>query len=257
MTRVLVLGACGRMGQYVLRGVEAHPELSVGAALERRGHPELGREVSPGVKLEADLASALARCDVAIDFTLPDSTLALLDAATPHRVPCVVATTGFDAGGEERIARAAREIPIVKAASFSVGVNILMDLVADAARRLEGYEIDVLEMHHDQKVDAPSGTALTLAARAAEARGLVLDEVAVFQRVGHTGPRDPRSIGLQVLRLGDSVGEHTVYFAGRGERVELAVRSLSRETYASGAIRAAHWLMGRPPGLYSMRDVVR
>jgi 4-hydroxy-tetrahydrodipicolinate reductase len=257
MIRVLVLGARGRMGQSVLLGVEDHPALCVGAALERADHPELGREVCPGVNLETDLEAALARCDVAIDFTLPGSTLALLDAATPRRVPCVVATTGFDSAGDARIAQAAREIPIVKAASFSVAVNVLMDLVAEAARRLEGYEIDVLEMHHDQKVDAPSGTALAFATRAAEARGLALDEVAVYQRVGHTGPRDPRSIGLQVLRLGDSVGEHTVYFAGRGERVELAVRSLSRETYAAGAIRAAQWVVGRPPGLYSMRDVVR
>jgi len=257
MTRILVFGACGRMGEHVLRCVETDPDASVGAAVERTGHPKLGRAVSSGVPLTDDLGAALARCDAAIDFTRPEGSLALLEAAASSGVACVIATTGFDAAGEAAIARAAERIPIVQAANCAIGVNVLMELVSEAARRLLDWEVDILEMHHDQKVDAPSGTALGLARRVAEARDQKLDDVAVYQRVGHTGARDRRSIGLQVLRLGDSVGEHTVYLAGRGERVELSVRSLSRETYARGAVRAARWLVGRAPGLYSMQDVLR
>jgi 4-hydroxy-tetrahydrodipicolinate reductase len=169
----------------------------------------------------------------------------------------VIGTTGIDAAGEARIARAAERAPIVRGANFSIGAAVLLDLVAEAARRLAGYEIDVLEMHHDQKVDAPSGTALGLAKRAAEVRGQQLSNVAVFAREGLTGKRDPNAIGLQSLRLGDSVGEHTVYFAGPGERIELSHRALSRDNFAAGALAAARWLVGRAPGLYTMADVLR
>ncbi len=256
MTRVAVVGAAGRMGGHVLRAVEAAEDLTVGAALDAPDHPDRGKEVSPGVALGSDLAEALAACDVAIDFSLPASTLALVAQAAAAGVPCVVATTGFEPEEIERIRSAAERIPIVMAPNFSVGINVLIGLVAEAARRLEGYEIEVLELHHSRKVDAPSGTALRLGEAAAEARGTRLAERAVFHREGHTGPRPRDAIGMQSLRAGDSVGEHTVYLAGPGERLELTHRALSRDNFAAGALRAARWVLGRPPGLYSMLDVL-
>ncbi len=257
MISVLVMGAGGRMGGHVLRALEGAAELRVGAALEQPGHPELGREVSPGVKLSSELEPALDSAQVAIDFSTPESTLALVAAATKKNVPLVIASTGF--GGEDlgRIKESARKIPIVMAPNFSLGVNVLIDLVAEAARRLEGYEIEVLELHHSRKLDAPSGTAPELARVAAAARGQDLEQLAVYQREGRTGERPPQAIGIQVLRAGDSVGEHTVYLAGPGERIELSHRALSRDGFAAGALRAARWVVGRPPGLYAMADVLK
>ncbi|HTO07216.1 MAG TPA: 4-hydroxy-tetrahydrodipicolinate reductase [Myxococcota bacterium] len=257
MTRVLVVGAAGRMGERLLRALAASSDLRLGAALERAGHPQLGAELAPGVKLTSDARAAAAQADVAVDFSSPASTLALLEVWESRGLPAVIGTTGIEAEGEARIARAAERIALVRGANFSIGAAVLADLVAEATRRLAGYEIDVLEMHHDQKVDAPSGTALGLARRAAEVRGQDLSQVAVFAREGITGKRDPSAIGLQSLRLGDSVGEHTVYFAGPGERIELSHRALSRDNFAAGALRAARWLVGRPPGVYAMADVLR
>jgi len=257
MTRVLVVGAAGRMGQSLVRAIEASGDLRLGAALEREGHPALGQAVARDVPLGADVSAACAAAEVAIDFSSPASTLGLVDAAESAGLALVIGTTGLDAEHEARIERAARRLAIVRASNFSIGATVLFELVAEAARRLEGYEIDVLEMHHDQKKDAPSGTALSLARAAAEARGQQLQQAAVFARHGITGARDPKSIGVQALRLGDSIGEHTVYFAGTGERIELSHRALSRENFTAGALRAARWLAGRAPGLYAMRDVLR
>jgi 4-hydroxy-tetrahydrodipicolinate reductase len=257
MTRVLVVGAGGRMGQSLVRAIEASDDLRLCAAVERDAHPSLGQVVARDVTLGADVRAACAQADVAIDFSSPASTLALVEVAEARGLPLVIGTTGLEAAAEARIAQAARRLAIVRTANFSIGVTVLLELVAEAARRLEGYEIDVLEMHHDQKQDAPSGTALALARSAATARGQELEHAAVYARHGQTGVRDPKSIGLQTLRLGDSVGEHTVYFAGPGERIELAHRAHSRENFAAGALRAARWLVGQPPGLYAMRDVLR
>ncbi len=257
MTRVAVVGAAGRMGQHVLRALEAAPSLEVGAALDARGHPDLGKEVAPGIELVADVGKALGICHVAIDFSIPASTLGLIAEATRFGVPLVIATTGFDERGLADIENAAQRLPIVMAPNYSPGINVLMDLVAEAARRLEGYEIDILEMHHDQKTDAPSGTALRLGRTAAQARDLDFDTVAIYTREGQTGPREKNSIGMQTLCLGDSVGEHTVYLAGAGERLELSHRALSRENFAAGALRAAQWIIGKEAGLYSMQDVLK
>jgi 4-hydroxy-tetrahydrodipicolinate reductase len=257
MTRVLVVGAAGRMGQSLVRAISASGDLRLGAALEHASHPSLGQVVAGDVKLGADARAACAQADVAIDFSSPESSLALLEVAEARGLPLVVGTTGLDAAAEARIAQAAQRLAIVRAANFSIGATVLLELVALASRRLEGYEVDVLEMHHDQKKDAPSGTAISLARAAAEARGQDLQHDAVYARHGITGVRDPKSIGLQALRLGDSVGEHTVYFAGPGERIELSHRALSRENFAAGALRAARWLVGRAPGLYAMHDVLR
>ena len=244
MIRVLVTGAAGRMGGHLLRALEEAGELRVVAALERPGHPALGSEVSPGVKLSAELEPALDAAQVAIDFSTPAGTLSLVDAASGKNVALVIATTGFEAQEQRRIEDAARKIPIVMAANFSLGINVLLDLVAEAARRLDGYEIEILELHHSQKLDAPSGTALQLARSAAQARGTDLESAAVFHRHGQIGDRPPGAIGIQALRAGDSVGEHTVYLAGPGERVELAHRALSRDNFAAGALRAARWIIG-------------
>jgi 4-hydroxy-tetrahydrodipicolinate reductase len=257
MTRVLVVGAAGRMGQSLVRAIEASGDLRLGAAVEREAHPSLGQVLAHDVRLGSDLRAACGAAEVGIDFSSPASTLALLEAAQAGGLPLVVGTTGLDSEHEARIERAAGRIAIVRAANFSIGATVLFELVAEAARRLEGYEIDVLEMHHDQKKDAPSGTALALARAAADARGQQLQQAAVFARHGITGARDPKSIGVQALRLGDSIGEHTVYFAGPGERLELSHRALSRENFTAGALRAARWLVGRAPGLYAMRDVLR
>lgn len=256
MTRVLLVGAAGRMGESLLRQIAASLELELAGALEHSTHPRQGQEVAPGVKLSADLAAACANADVAVDFSHPGSTLALLDAAEARGLPLVIGTTGIGADGERRIARAAERIAIVRAANFSIGIAVLLDLVAEASRRLAGYEIEVLELHHNQKVDAPSGTALSLARAAAAARGQDLQREAVYHREGLTGKRRHDEIGLQSLRLADTVGEHIVFFAGPGERVELAHRAFSRENFATGALRAARWLVGRPPGLYGIRDVL-
>ena len=256
MIRVCVIGAAGRMGAHVLRAVENDPALELAAALDRTGHADLGKEVSPGVPLSADPAAALAAADVAIDFSTPASALLALREAAPRGVGVVLATTGFDDAQRTELRAAAERIAIVQSGNFSLGVAALARLVAEAARALPDYEIEVLEMHHNQKVDAPSGTALWLAEVAAEARGRVLADVVRFHREGHTGPRDPDEIGIQSLRGGDVVGEHTVYLVGPGERLQLAILALSRDNFAAGAVRAARWLPDRAPGLYGLHDVL-
>lgn len=256
MIRVLVSGAAGRMGTHVLGALVREPGLVVGAALECPGHPRVGEEAAPGVPIADDAAAALDRIDVAIDFSLPEGTRALLEEAAPRGVALVIGTTGFDAAGSARIREAALRIAIVQEANFSLGVHVLLDLVAEAARRLPDYEVEVLEMHHDRKVDAPSGTALRIAGAAAAARGASLEAKAVYHREGKTGPRPTDAIGLQSLRLADTVGEHTLYLGGPGERLELAHRALSRDNFAAGAVRAAAWVNGQPPGLYGLRDVL-
>ncbi len=256
MTRVLVSGACGRMGEAVRRVLEGARDCTFAAALEGPGHARAGKEIAPGVALQSDPARALGGVDVAIDFSVPAATASLLAAAAARGIPVITGTTGLDAAARSSVRDAARRIAVVQEANFSLGVHVLCDLVAEAARRLRDYEIDVLELHHSRKVDAPSGTALRLAEAAAAARGVALADKAVYHREGQTGPRPADAIGMQSLRVGDSVGEHTVYLAGPGERLELSHRALSRDNFAAGAVRAAAWVVGRPPGLYGMRDVL-
>lgn len=256
MIRIAVSGACGRMGEHVLRVADRDPEASVVAALEAKGHPSVGREVGSGLQVVDDPDAGLAGADVCIDFSKPEGTLRLLEAAVAHRVALVIGTTGLDADGQKRLRTAARTVPIVVAPNFSLGVNVLVGIVEEVARRLRDYHAEVLEIHHAAKVDAPSGTALRLGDAIAEARGLDPARHRVLHREGHTGAREKDAIGIQTLRAGDTVGEHTVYFAGPGERLELTHRALSRENFAAGALRAAHWAVGRAPGLYSMKDVL-
>ncbi len=243
------------MGVQVRAAVAQDPEATLASALERSGPPELGQELAPGVRLSDDLDAGLAACDVMIDFSLPSASLALVEAAAKRERPLVIATTGFDTEQLARIGAAAKQIPILLAPTFSLGIQVLVELVELAARRLADYDLEVLELHHGAKVDAPSGTALRLAEAAAEARGQKLSEQAVFARQGHTGARRPGSIGMQTLRAGSSPGEHTVFVAGPGERIELTHRAFSREGFAGGSVRAARWLAGRPAGLYTLRDL--
>ncbi len=243
------------MGGHVLRLVAGEPDMQVGAALESPGHPQIGHEAARGVTIVDDAARALERVDVAIDFSIPQGTLRLLGEAAPRGVAVVTGTTGLDDAGRQAIARASEKIAIVQAPNFSLGIRTLVKLVEEAVRRLPGYEIEVLELHHSGKVDAPSGTALRLAETAAKVRGIDLQASAVYHREGETGPRPADAIGLQSLRAGDSPGEHTVYLAGPGERLELTHRALSRDNFAAGAIHAARWAVEQPPGLYSIDDL--
>jgi len=256
MKRVAVVGAAGQMGVHVLNAVAAAPDLTLGAALEHSGHPELGKKVGPNIALSSDLAAALENCDVTIDFSSPDATLAMLREATPRGIAQVIATTGFEAAQQGEIEAAAQSCAIVQAANFSLGVNALIELVERAAAQLPDYDLEVLEIHHNRKVDAPSGTALRLGEAAASARGQSLRDNAVYHREGQTGPRPSDSIGMQTLRGGDTVGEHTVFLVGPGERIELTHRALSRDNFATGASRAAAWACSQGPGLYSMQDVL-
>jgi len=239
------------MGRTLIDAVLADSELSLVAAVDMPKSPALGTVAGP-VKITADTPT-IAQADVLLDFTRPEGTLALLK----HARAMVIGTTGFTEEDKGRIAEAAKRIPIVMAANFAVGVNTVYKLAESAARILgDAYDVEIVEAHHRHKVDAPSGTALELGRIVAQALGREAEKHAVFGRKGDLGERRPKDIGFHSIRGGDIVGEHTVIFAGAGERVEVTVRSQSRATYASGALRAAKFLKGKPPGLYGMADVL-
>ena len=239
--RVAIAGANGRMGRALQEAVSASGDATLGAAFD----------------VGDDVRAAVARADVVIDFTRPEGTLGHLAACRALKRALVIGTTGFTPAQLEEIRAGAREIPIVMSPNMSVGVNVAMKLVDLAARALgPDYDVEVFEMHHKLKVDAPSGTALKLGEVAARARGTTLEKDGAFARHGVTGERKAGTIGFSVARGGDIVGDHTVYFAGPGERIEVTHRSASRATYAQGALRAALFLQGRSPGLYEMADVL-
>jgi len=249
--KIALAGAGGRMGRTLIDAVLADRELQLCAAFDVAGSGAVGSQAG-NIKVGGDAAAA-ASCDVLIDFTRPEGTLANLK----HARAAVVGTTGFSAAQRDAIAQAAKRIPIVMAANFAVGVNAAYKLAETAAKILgEGYDVEIIEAHHRHKVDAPSGTALKLGEVVAGALGRKLPDVARHGRQGDTGERPAKQIGFHAIRGGDIVGEHTVVFAGLGERVEIVVRSQSRMTYAAGALRAAKWLRGKPAGLYDMFDVL-
>jgi len=263
VVRVAIAGAGGRMGRALLEAACATQGVAIGAALEANGSPYAGRDAGDlcgparGIVIATDPAAALANADVLIDFTRPEGTLAHLEACRTARRAMVIGTTGLEPAAVARIRAAAKEIPIVFAPNMSIGVNVMARLVEMAARALgPDYDAEVFEIHHRMKVDAPSGTALMLGAAVAKARGGALEKDAVYARHGTTGERKAGSVGFSVARGGDVVGDHTVYFAGPGERLEITHRSSSRATYAQGAVRAAKFAAGREPGLYDMSDVL-
>jgi 4-hydroxy-tetrahydrodipicolinate reductase len=261
--RIAVAGCGGRMGRTLVEAVLNSGDLALGAALEVSASSAIGRDageflgVRAGIVVSANFDAGIAASDCLIDFTRPEGTLAHLDACLRHGKPAVVGTTGFSADGRARIAAAAARVPIAFAPNFAVGVNVLFKLVDVAARALgDDYDVEIIEAHHRHKVDAPSGTALRIGAIAAAALGRELAQAAVHGRRGETGERPKSAIGFHAVRGGDIVGEHTVMFAGTGERLELVVRSGSRMTYALGALRAARFLQGKRSGLYDMQDVL-
>ena len=249
--KIALAGAGGRMGRTLIEAVLADRSLELGCAFDAPGTPAVGSKAG-SLTIGADPAQA-AGCDVLIDFTRPEGTLANLK----HARAMVIGTTGFSAAQKNAIADTAKRIPIVMAANFAVGVNAAYKLAETAARILgDSYDVEIIEAHHRHKVDAPSGTALKLGEVVAGALSRKLGEVSRHGRSGETGERPAKEIGFHALRGGDIVGEHTVLFAGSGERVEITVRSQSRLTYAAGALRAAKWLRGKPTGLYDMFDVL-
>jgi 4-hydroxy-tetrahydrodipicolinate reductase len=261
---IAVAGAGGRMGCELIRAVLAADDLRLTGALDISGSPSLGQDAGltlgqrSGVPITADIESGLQGAQVLIDFTRPQGTLAHLAACSRMGVRAVVGTTGFSSAEKAHIAAAATRVPVVFAANMSVGVNVMLRLLVQAAHLLgEGYDIEVIEAHHRHKVDAPSGTALAMGEVLARARGVTLQGQGVFTRHGHTGERVPGSIGFSTVRGGDIVGEHTVLFAGAGECVEVVHRSSSRANYVEGSLRAARFLAGRSaPGLFDMQDVL-
>ncbi len=261
--RIGIAGVSGRMGQALIEATLAAPDLTLAAALDVGEGAGAGIDAGQrigrvtGVAVDADIDAAVSRCDVLIDFTRPQGTLAHAAACARHGTRLVTGTTGLDAAQQAALAVHAGTIAIVHAPNMSVGVNVLAALVELAATRLgPGYDVEILEMHHRHKVDAPSGTALRLGEAAARGAGVALAEHALYSREGVTGERKAGTIGFATLRGGDVVGEHTVVFAGAGERIELTHRASSRTNFADGALRAARFVAGRAPGLYDMGDVL-
>lgn len=256
-TGVMVVGAQGRMGLEVRAALDHEPSLHFAGALERAGHTEIGATLPGGVVLRDDPKAALEGCGVGIDFSIPSATLVNLRAAADAGVAYVTGTTGIDAAGQREIAHFAERIPVIHAPNFSVAVHVLRHLASEAARLLgDGYDAELFELHHGQKRDAPSGTALMLGEAVALGQGQKLADHLVLERSGDTGPRPAKAIGIQTLRGGDNPGEHTIYFIGRGERLELTHRAATRTHFATGAVRAAAWIVGRKPGLYRIEQVL-
>ncbi len=261
--RIAIAGATGRMGQMLIEAVRADDTLRLSGALDRADSPAIGQDAAAfagqhtGVAITADLRQGLLGAQVLIDFTRPEGTLAHLAVCRELGVHAVIGTTGFSDSQKAEIAVIAQGIAIVMAPNMSVGVNVTLKLLEMAAKALStGYDIEIIEAHHRHKVDAPSGTALKMGEVIAGALGRDLKDCAVYAREGVTGERDPSSIGFATIRGGDIVGDHTVLFAGTGERIEITHKSSSRATYAQGSLRAARFLAAQPRGLFDMFDVL-
>jgi len=261
--RIAVAGASGRMGQMLIEAVNASTDCLLTGALDVAASPAVGLDAAAfsgrasGVLISADLRQGLKNSRVLIDFTRPEGTMAHLAVCRELGVKLVIGTTGFSEAQKAEIAAAARDIAIVMAPNMSVGVNVTLKLLEMAAKALStGYDIEIIEAHHRHKVDAPSGTALKMGEVIASALGRNLKDCAVYAREGVTGERDPSSIGFATIRGGDIVGDHTVLFAGIGERIEISHKSSSRATYAQGSLRAARFLDGQTSGLFDMFDVL-
>ena len=260
--KIAIAGANGRMGRVLIEAVEKHPDTVLSGAIEHSGSDALGLDagfaigLKTGIAISDDADAVIAQSDVLIDFTRPEPTLRHLQKCVERSTNIIIGTTGFDDAGKAAIKAAGEKIGVVFAANFSVGVNLTFHILDTVARVLnEGYDIEIIEAHHRHKVDAPSGTALRMGEVIADALGRDLKECAVYGREGHTGARDPNTIGFATVRAGDIVGDHTALFATDGERVEITHKASSRMTFASGAVRAAVWVRGKK-GLFDMQDVL-
>jgi 4-hydroxy-tetrahydrodipicolinate reductase len=264
MVKVVVAGAGGRMGGRLVSLIKESSDLKLVGAVERKGHPTIGADAGDvagcgriGVAVTDNLTALADRAEVLIDFTAPDVSLAHMAIMAAYRKTMVIGTTGLSAKQLSELQTLAWQIPCVYSPNMSVGVNVILKVLAEMARALgEDYDIEVQEAHHRLKKDAPSGTALKIAQVLADATGQDLDKVAAYGRKGMIGERKRGEIGIQVIRAGDIVGDHTVLFGGSGERIEITHRAHSRDTFACGALRAARWVVTRPPGLYDMHDVL-
>ena len=261
--KIAIAGASGRMGRMLIEAVLNDSDAQLVGALDRAGSPFLGQDAGAflgkqtGVTLTDDLDAVFAQADYLIDFTRPEGTIAHVAAALRHDVKLVIGTTGFTDEQKATLHAAAAKIGIVFSANMSVGVNVTLKLLEFAAKHFShGYDIEIIEAHHRHKVDAPSGTALMMGEAVAGALGRSLDDCAVYGRHGVTGERDPSTIGFSAIRGGDIVGDHTVLFAGVGERIEITHKSSSRVSYAQGALRAVRFLSERGAGLFEMQDVL-
>ena len=264
MTYVAVTGAGGRMGRAIIQAIAAKAEVELTGALEREDSPLIGKDAGEAagiektnVRITDDRTKAFRKADVIIDFSAPDVSIKSLEDAVTLRKAIVIGTTGFSHHQRETIKDLSEKARVVIAPNMSVGVNLLLKLVEDASRVLGAeYDIEIVEAHHRHKKDAPSGTAVRIAEVIAGVLGRDLEKVAVYERKGIVGERRPEEIGIQSIRAGDIVGDHTIIFGGPGERVEITHRASSRETFALGAVRAALWIVDRPNGLYDMQDVL-
>lgn len=263
-TRIGVIGCAGRMGRMLIREIAGTEGCALAGGAVKAGGAALGQDLGVlaalgrlGLAATGDVEQLLRGSDVAIEFTAPDATAEHARIAATLGTPLVIGTTGLEGPEAAAVRAAAKSVPIVWAANTSLGINLLLGLVEQVAQRLgPEWDIEILEMHHRQKIDAPSGTALALGRAAAAARGGVFEEMAVRGRDGITGPRRTGTIGFAALRGGDNIGEHHVMFAGAGEQLTLSHRATNRGIYATGAIRAARWVVGRSPGLYGMKEVL-
>ena len=261
MIRAAVAGACGKMGKVIIQAIGSTDGVELTGALEHQEHPLLGQEISlpgiPPVTITSGPGSISTGVDVLIDFTTPEGSLSNLEACAELGIPAVIGTTGLGEEQKEALHMFALRTPTVFSPNMSVGVNLLFRLAATAAAALgDDYDVEIVETHHRMKKDAPSGTAMALAEVVAKALGRSLADKAVYARHGMIGERSPGEIGIQTIRAGDIVGEHTLLLAGPGERIELTHRAHSRDNFARGAVRAALWVVGKEPGLYNMADVL-
>ncbi|MBI3604608.1 MAG: 4-hydroxy-tetrahydrodipicolinate reductase [Nitrospirae bacterium] len=264
MVQILVTGAGGRMGGKIISLILKNKNFKLVSAIEAPGHPLIGKDAGAsaglersGVQISEQFPASLSGKTVGIDFTAPESTLAFCRRAETLGMPMVVGTTGFSGGQIEELSRIAEKMPVVYSPNMSIGVNMMFKILKEVALKLgQEYDMEIVELHHRMKKDAPSGTALKMARILSEAIGEKLVNVAVYGRQGMTGARKKKEIGIQSVRAGDIVGEHTAYFAGMGERLEITHKATSRDNFAQGALTAAAWVVNRPPGMYDMQDVL-
>ncbi len=264
MINVTVAGVAGRMGSRIASLCIEHPDINLVGAFERKGHDKIGEDIglligkgNLGIPIVDDIRTVIDNTDVIIDFTTVGSTLNNIRIASESKKAMVIGTTGFSKEDLKEISALSESIPCVMAPNMSVGVNLLFKILEDIAKVLgDDYDVEIIEAHHRMKKDAPSGTALKMAEIIANTLGRNLEDVVVYARKGLIGQRDAKEIGIQTIRAGDIVGEHTVLFGGIGERIEITHRASSRDTFARGAIRAALWIYGKKPGLYNMLDVL-